>query len=290
MRSARAVPLGRLVRAASALLMASAFTSATASGLPQLPPGTRLESVIDEGAIEGYRVSVMRFRSGLPVDELLAQLRSQSRLQPRVSSQARVRADARAGTEVVTQAGVRADASDLEVERQVGGWRVLSQRDGEGFRTIQLRAALEGGTEGLHTRWQAMTRAPGSGLDPASLLPPGARLLRRFSATDGGQRGETLVAWCLDPVDRTLEILHERLRAVGFEGGAPVTGRPGGSAHADVTRDAAGKATGASTPTSGAHPSGVARFYRKPGQEIVLTVASHPGQTGLVLHHSEVSP
>lgn len=221
-------------RALSAVLAVVACGGTSAATLPDLPPGTRVESVIDDGAIEGYRVSVTRFRSGLPVDELLAKLRHPG----------------------------GPGAREADVERRVGAWRVLSQRDGEGFRTLQLRATPDGGTEGLHARWQAVTRLPRAAFDPASLLPSGVRLLRRFSATDGGQRGETLVARSDESVARTVEVLHERLRAVGFEGGAP----------------------------AGSAASGVARFYRKPGREIVLTVAPHPGQTGLVLHHSEVSP
>ncbi|MEN9314474.1 MAG: hypothetical protein RIS35_867, partial [Pseudomonadota bacterium] len=254
------------------LPVALGLASAAASGLPPLPADTRVESVIDDGAIEGYRVSVIRFRSALPVEELLPKLRSQSRLQPRMN------------------------ASDLDLERRVGSWRVLSQRDGEGFRTIQVRAAPDGSSEGLHTRWQAVTRIQRAGFDPASLLPPGARLLRRFSASDGRQQGETLVARCDESADRTLAILHERLRAAGFEGGAPPTASPG--AGLQPTAGPGGRAdsratfgaTGAALGTTNAHPAGVARFYRKPGREIVLTVASHPGQTGLVLHHSEVSP
>lgn len=225
-------------RPLSAVLAAFAFGGISAAPLPDLPPGTRVESVIDDGSIEGYRVSVTRFRSGLPVEELLAKLRRPS------------------------DPGSRED----DVERRVGAWRVLSQREGEGFRTVQLRATPDGDTEGLHTRWRAVTRVPRAAFDPASLLPPGARLLRRFSATDGGQRGETLVARSDDSVDRTVEVLHARLRAAGFEGGAPAGSVVSSTAY------------------------GVARFYRKSGREIVLTVAPHPGQTGLVLHHSEVSP
>lgn len=225
-------------KALSAVLAVFAFGGASATPLPDLPPGTRVESVIEDGAIEGYRVSVTRFRSGLTVDELLAKLRRPS------------------------DSGSR----EADVERRVNGWRVLSQREGEGFRTVQLRTTPDGATEGLHTRWHALTRALRAAFDPASLLPPGVRLLRRFSATDGGQRGETLVARSDDSVARTVEVLHERLRAAGFEGGAPTGGAASGTAH------------------------GVARFYRRSGREIVLTVAPHPGHTGLVLHHSEVSP
>lgn len=148
------------------------------------------------------------------------------------------------------------------IRTRSGPWEIASVREGEGYRTLQWRVLPGGGIEALQTHWRGPAAPRGAAFDPASALPAGARVLRRVSAVDGGRRNETLVASTDDPVESTAAAIHQRLLAAGFQAG----------------------------PVRGAPRSGLTRQYRAKDREVALTVTPHPGRSGLVLHHSEVSP
>ena len=153
------------------------------------------------------------------------------------------------------------NATAREADRS-GPWQVLSAREEAGWRTLQWRTLPDGRTEALLSRWHGSAGSRDAVFDPRIALPPGAQVLRQVSSVDNGRRAETLVAWSRDPVTRIGAFAHQRLLASGFQAG----------------------------PARGSPDRGIARFYRGRGYEIALTLTSHAGRSGLVLHCSEVSP
>ena len=143
-----------------------------------------------------------------------------------------------------------------------GPWQVLSARNDEGWRTLQWRTLPDGRTEALLTRWHGSAGSRGAGFDPRNALPPGAQVLRQVSSVDNGRRSETVVAWSRDSVTHVGALVHQRLLAFGLQ----------------------------TSPARGSPDLGIARFYRGRGHEVALTLTSHAGRSGLVLHYSEVSP
>lgn len=219
--------------------VAGPAAGATASGLPALPPGARVESVVEEGAVGGQRVAVLRIRSDGPPGPIV------DALVPGASDR-----------------GAGAGAMGAVVEVRSGPWQVVSAREGSGYRTLQWRALPGGGTEALLSLWRGPVGSSPSAFDLDAAVPRGAIVLRRFSATDGGRRNATLVAWTSASVPDAAAQVHARLRAAGLEAGA----------------------------LRGSADAGISRLYRGRGHEVALAVTPHPGRSGLVLHYSEVSP
>ena len=168
---------------------------ATASGLPALPPGTRVESVVEDGAVGGQRVVVLRIRSDGPPGPIVEAL-------------------------VPAAAGPGAAVNGAVVEVRSGPWQVVSAREGEGYRTLQWRALPGGGTEALLSLWRGPVASLPASFDLDAVVPRGATVLRRLSANDGGRRSATLVAWTPASVPDVAAQVHARLRAAGLEPGA----------------------------------------------------------------------
>lgn len=204
-----------------------------------LPPFVaRVESVLERGSIEGYDVSIARFESALaPAGAIAAARREWS-----------------------------ASASAHVLESAAGGWRVVSRWDAEGYRTLQLRLAPGGGSEGLVSVWHSPRRAAvAPEFDPAQLLPPGARVLRRFASVDAGRRAASVVAHVEGAPEWVAAAIDEQCVRGGFEA-APVV----------------------KTPRSVA--KGSARLYRNGAREALVTLHPHLGRTGVVVHLTEQTP
>lgn len=240
----------RAFLAASAVhLVAVALPAGGAQAAPpaSLPFPASVESVVERGAIEGHPVSVLRLRIALPVADAIAAVR---------------RAWAGDGAAVVTA--------------RAGPWQVVSLREPGGYRTLQLRANSGGGSEGLLSVWSDDGRTrPARGesvLDPTSLLPADARVLRSLAATDGARRHRTVVAITSGSVRWSADALEARALSLGFAR-EPVAGA---------------RAVGDPQMKPAAHPdSPQARLYRRPGQALAITVHRHGERTGIVVHLTE---
>jgi len=141
-----------------------------------------------------------------------------------------------------------------------GAWRVLSRRTERGYETLQLRASLRGGAEGLLTRWRERDRravdavggtaadgggAGGHAAGNARLLPADAKAVRQLSsrdaAADGARTTDTLIGslpHSIDEAERRIEPRNDR-----------------------------------------------ARFFRAPGAELLVTLHAQAQGTGVVLYH-----
>jgi len=205
------------------------------SASPALPFAAQVESVLERGAIEGRAVSVARFRSPLGADAVLAETR---------------RAWATGG-------------SGPLVESVSGWWRILSRYDESGYVTLQVRPHVAGGSEGLLSTWRSTPVANGWQLDPLSVLPPGAAVLRRVSSADAGRHAETVVALAEAGVATAASSMHDRLTLAGYRRD-PIVRTP-------ATQDA----------------SGTAYMYRRGAREVAVTLHPYQGRTGIVMHVTE---
>lgn len=261
------------IRCAPALAFSAACGAPPAPAL-ELPFSARLEPVIEQGEIEGQPVRVVRFRTSLPPDEVLHTVRRAWR-------------------------GVGAGPL---VEARSGHWRLVSAHDPAGFRTLQLRPAPEGGSEGVLSVWPS-----GTGLSAASsraerpdlsrLLPADARVVRRFASTDGGRRSETLVAVAHGTPSWIASAIGGRLSTRGFVLDPLIRGRGAsrGAATADGVADVAvgeGASSGSAwnDSASGRTSLGEAASYRMGGHELTFTVSAiGDGRSGIVLHLTGVA-
>ena len=206
-----------------------------------LPPESRIETVTSAMSLDGHLVSTRRFTAPGTVEATLASLRE------------------RCGAEAATC-----------VESRHGGWAVLSVRDGEGWRTVQLRARA-GGVEGLETRWTPQPTPPAADLrPPVDVLPVEARVVRRIAHDDPGREAATVVALVDAPAGPTARGLRARATRVGFVAD-PALGLPAGNA---------------AWFRGGPDRSGEAIALRRDREEIVATVAPHRDGTAVVLHWS----
>lgn len=171
----------------------------------------------------------------------------------------------------------RTQGVDTVLQAQAGEWHVLSRHANskptgngnpafEGFETLQLRASLRGGSEGLLTRWMP---ANGSAATDAlaRLVPPDARRVRQLAS--GGRherRASTLVAHFARSLDDAEAHLHRHLSHLGFEP-MQADGEPKDLRWRDDR----------------------ARFYRGDGAELLVTLHRQPQGASAVLHHVEVS-
>lgn len=169
------------------LLACTASVQAIAA--PTVPPfAARFESVIDDGEIEGHRVSILRFSSSRTVDEVLAEMERNS----------------------------GAAGATPRVESASGPWRILSHHGETGYRTLQIRPLPGRGSEGLYSVWTSGATRTRRGPDLATLLPSSAWSVRRFASLDSGSRTETLVGVSTDSTERLQAHLHARALAFGF--------------------------------------------------------------------------
>jgi hypothetical protein len=147
------------------------------------------------------------------------------------------------------------------------------------FRTLQLRATAEGGSEGLLSVWHdppagraaSAARQPtgeasqgGAAGDAERWLPAGASVLRRLEGTDADRRGRTVVALVRASAPWTLAAIEARVLADGLRRD-PVVHTRGGT------------------------DGGEARLYRGLGREFAVTVLPHPAGTAVVAHLVEAA-
>jgi len=156
--------------------------------LPSLPFPAVVESVIEQGEIEGQPVSIARFHTGLGQAAVAARLAREW----------------------------SGPGGSPMVESSSGPWRVLSWWSPQAYRTVQLRDLPGGGSEGLLSLWRSGDAQIPSGLDPVALLPPDARVLRQLSSLDAGRRSRTLVAMVPGSLAWAGEVVGQRLAAHGF--------------------------------------------------------------------------
>ncbi len=211
-----------------------------------LPPEVRQELVMSAAALDGHAVSTRRFHADVPPQVLIATVRE------------RLRA---AGVTVL--------------EARNGDWTVLSAREADGLRTIQLRATGQG-SEGLSSYWRSM-RGDGMGAaqdgpspnEPlAAWLPDDARVLRSIRHHDDGRNAATVVALTASSPGRAADALRARAARLGFTED-PALGLP---------------AQRAAWYRGGGDAAGEALAFRQGRREVVATVGPHRGSTALVLH------
>jgi len=244
--------------AAGAVALAADGPALAAEADGALPGLDARRVVVPAGELGGHAVEVSEVASRLDPAEALARVERHWR--------------SRDGAVVL-----RADS---------GAWKVLSRRSERGYETLQLRAAVRGGAEGLLTRWRerdgggrgdvaggvanGVVRPAagdvGRGAWLSSLLPDDARAVRQLSsrdATAGGVRAaDTLIGslpYSIDESERRIE-LH--LRRGGF---APMRA-PGAARELAWRNDRA-------------------RFFQAPGAELLVTLHAQPQRTGVVLYH-----
>jgi len=160
------------------------------------------------------------------------------------------------------------------VESRRGEWHLLSVRRGDAIESLQLRAKGDG-SEGLHSLWQ---RDPDAREDSLSRerremhallrawLPRTATPIRELLHRDGERFVATMVATAPDPEAVVASGLSRNLLDAGFT----VEALP------QLPQDAARRP----------RPSGRALAYRRGREELVATVATHRGETAIVIHWS----
>ena len=163
----------------------------------------------------------------------------------------------------------RRDDEGPIVRAESEGWSVLSRRIGERFETLQLRASADGGSEGLLTHWSARARSPRSERVLERLLPADARVMRqlasRDAAPDGYRSADTLIAELPHGIDEAERRLEAHLRRAGF------SAMPMPAVRSALT-----------------WRNDRARFYRRAGAEVMVTLHARERDTALVLYHVEV--
>ncbi len=170
----------------------------------------------------------------------------------------------------------RAQGADTVLRAHTGHWFVLSRRTGavtdadanrpEGFETLQLRASVHGGSEGLLTRWEpareTSTRADAS----PRLVPDDARVVRQLaSGSPAGRAARTLIASLERSLDDAESHLDRHLRRIGFE---PLRAP-------DRAKDLRWR-------------DDRARFYRSARAELLVTLHRQRHATQAVLYHVEL--
>ena len=211
-----------------------------------LPPEVRQELVMSAAALDGHRVSTRRFHADVPPQVLIASVRERLR----------------AGGVTV-------------LEARNGDWTVLSVREADGLRTIQLRATGQG-SEGLSSTWRSARDEGDAGVpdgrtagEPlAAWLPDDARVLRSIRHHDAGRDAATVVALTAASPGRAAEALRARAARLGFTED-PALGLP---------------AQRAAWYRGGGDAAGEALAFRQGRREVVVTVGPHRGSTAVVLH------
>lgn len=188
-------------------MMAQAAPDAAESFASLLPFPVRIESVIEQGSIQGHPVSVARATGALPHSAALA----------------------------VTRQAWRERTAHAPIATHSGNWSLLSMREPGRFVTVQMRASSSGGTEALISIWRdsfdRATKTPAS-FDPVRILPPGSRVVRQLTSTDSGAVNQTLVAlidsspaWVAQAVDVTARGFGFARQAMALEPTTPPIAR-----------------------------------------------------------------
>lgn len=229
-----AVPLA----AAGAAALASGAHDAATDADDALPGLDARRVVVPAGELAGHAVQVSEVASRLDPVEALARVERRWR--------------SRDGAVVL-----RADS---------GAWRVLSRRTERGYETLQLRASLRGGAEGLLTRWRERDRRAVDAAGIARLLPADAKAVRqlgsRDAAADGARTTDTLIGSLPHSIDEAERRIELHLRRSGF---VPMRA-PGAARELGSRNDRA-------------------RFFRAPGAELLVTLHAQAQGTGVVLYH-----
>ena len=158
------------------------------------------------------------------------------------------------------------------VESRHADWMLLSVRERQGVRTVQLRAA-QWGTEGLASWWGPAPEQGAGRLDGVKVPPvlrwlsDDARVIRHLAHRDAGRDGATVVAVLPATPQVAASRLRERARADGY-GADPGLGLSAGQA----------------AWYRGGGSSGEALAFRRGREEVVATVAPHPEGAAVVLH------
>jgi hypothetical protein len=158
------------------------------------------------------------------------------------------------------------------VESRHADWTLLSVREPQGVRTVQLRAA-PWGTEGLASSWVPANGEGAERIHTVSVPPvlrwlsDDARVIRHLSHRDTGRDGATVVAVLPATPQIAATRLRERASAEGY-GADPGLGLPAGRA----------------AWYRGGGASGEALAFRRGREEVVATVAPHPEGAAVVLH------
>lgn len=156
------------------------------------------------------------------------------------------------------------------VSARSGPWQVLSARDQDEYRTLQVRARAGGGTSGILSVWHAMISAPGAPGTPGTpgstlaLLPAGAIVLRSFTTVDGRQGGETVVAVSPSGRDWVAAAVDSMARRAGFRRERVATPAP-------------------------SHGRGEAMFFQRASATLAITLVEGEGGTAIVIHHHQGS-
>jgi hypothetical protein len=211
---------------------------------------TRQELLMEATGLDGHLVTTHRFASARPPGALLESFK----------------------------AGWEAEGLRV-VESSRGPWQLLSVRREAVLETLQLRAAADGGTEGLHSIWRRDPGSPGARAERErrsmhtelrEWLPQAAVPVRELMHAVADRNVATMVATVADAENQVVATLARRLHAAGFTPAA----LPGGAAPAG---------TGAS---QGLRRAGSALAWRRGSEELVATVAAHRGETAVVIHWS----
>ncbi|KAA0217803.1 MAG: hypothetical protein DWB43_13405 [Lautropia sp.] len=229
-----AVPLA----AAGAAALASGAHDAATDADDALPGLDARRVVVPAGELAGHAVQVSEVASRLDPVEALARVERRWR--------------SRDGAVVL-----RADS---------GAWRVLSRRTERGYETLQLRASLRGGAEGLLTRWRERDRRAVDAVGSARLLPADAKVVRQLGSHDaaagGARTTDTLIGSLPHSIDEAERRIELHLRRSGF---VPMRA-PGAARELGSRNDRA-------------------RFFRAPGAELLVTLHAQAQGTGVVLYH-----
>jgi hypothetical protein len=216
-----------------------------------LPIDTKHELVMSAAGFDGHAITTHRFRSVRPPEQLADSLRERWQSE-----------------------GVRF------IETTRGEWMMLSSRREAAIETLQLRRT-PAGTEGLHSLWRRDPDAQGGASSPTSVigatvrmrgwLPEGARPIREIVHRDGPRQAATVVATAADTPRALSDQLKRRMAVEGFLHDPSLdSGRAGAAAGVGLSAAVAGQALA----------------FRRGGEEVVVTVAAHRGESAIVMHWS----
>ncbi|MCX7272651.1 MAG: hypothetical protein NTV19_05500 [Burkholderiales bacterium] len=214
----------------AALGVAGASAVASPSGeLPALsrvplPDGLRVERLVDDARLDGHAVAIRRLHSPASCQDLQAAIASVWR--GRLSAHVLVR---------------QADESPI-----------VSAALPAGFISVQLQPLVDGGCQGLLSRWPlerppaAATQARIESLFPG--WPAQVRVLRQFDdrgaagpSAGNTQRAGTVIGVSSLSVARLLDLFRERLLAQGYRL-QPSVSTPGGASPSTLMADKPGAA------------------------------------------------
>lgn len=153
-----------------------------------LPFPARIGAVVPQGGVAGMQVSIAQFVADLAPSQALASVRA-----------------------AWGDAGRRA-----LVEGEAGGWRTLSRHDGSSVVTLQIRAARDGGSVGLVSRWTPASPPSPMGPLAVRLLPADASSPRVTESRDTGAAAVSLVATVGGSIESVRRAIADRARREGL--------------------------------------------------------------------------